>query len=291
MTGNSYSQNKEMHEIVPASLNGWESDGDGVYYDSSNLYDYIDGGAEVYLAFNFRKLFACQYEKPGQPAIIVDLFDMGSPMDAYGVYFNDLREGDDAGIGQNSEWMDGSLFFHKGGYFVSIISFDETEEAWKTVRDLGKYLDDKIEAEEFTPGLIQFIPPDLNIISQIQYFHVWQSLNTYYYLASENILNLDKDTEGILAKFRIDDSSEKSQDKATLIIIKYPSQEKTVKSSDEFKSVFLPDADETGISALESSLYAGAKRFDNHIIILLDVNNSTDIEKIFQDIRSMFENK
>ena len=293
MTTNSFSQLQEMQNMLPASMNGWESEGDGEFYNPSNLYDYIDGGAEVYLAFNFKSLFTRTYKKPGEPEIIVDLFDMGRPEDAFGVYFNDKREGKSAEIGENSEWMDGSLFFHKGRYFVSILPFDDNQEIRDVVRELAKHLEAEIEAEDFQPELVRLIPSDRKIAPQIQYFHVWNSLNTYHYLANENILNLNITTEGILGTVYPEYSSNTPPLKSNpiFIIIKYPDEKSASEALANFNKNYLQNTDTKGIAILKNSLYTGAFNKLKYIVIVLDCNSLKEAKLILDSIADKIENK
>jgi len=115
--------------LLPAEVHGWEATGPGQLYDPDSLYEYIDGGAEVYRALNVRAVCARTYARESAPEFTADLFEMGSPADAFGAYHHDMREGEPAGVGQESELADGSLAFWKGPYFVSILLMEEDEAA------------------------------------------------------------------------------------------------------------------------------------------------------------------
>ena len=52
------------------------------------------------------------YQKEGQPEIIVDLFDMGTSQNAYGV-FSHARETVEQNFGQGSQYTEGLLIFWK----------------------------------------------------------------------------------------------------------------------------------------------------------------------------------
>jgi len=110
-------QPMELHQLLPREFSGWEATGSGVVYDRDTLFDYIDGGAELYLAYDFRRMLACRFERDGHPAIVADVFDMGSSEDAFGV-FSTERQDPEAGIGQGSEYAVGLLRFWRGRFFV-----------------------------------------------------------------------------------------------------------------------------------------------------------------------------
>ena len=121
----------ELSAILPFGALGWMSDGDDGSYDADTLFEYINGGAEVYRSFNVKRVFARRYVKDGSEDIIADVFEMNSKDDAFGVFSHDIREGEKAGIGDDSEYTDGMLAFWKGPFFVSIAAMEETESSRK----------------------------------------------------------------------------------------------------------------------------------------------------------------
>ena len=290
MAGAGTTFSTEMSEIVPVSMNGWVCEDNGKYYDPSTLYEYINGGAEVYLAFNFKRLFTRHYLKDGEPDIIVDLFDMGNPDDAIGVYFNDLREGEHAGIAYYSEWMDGSLFFQKNKFFISIISFDKTDEAWQTVRDLAKIISDKIPEGPHVPDLVEYLPENQRNFAFRNYFHLWNSLNSYYYLADDNILDLDLRTRGILAHLQWIDSGF-SANYTLLILIEYPSKESVLPAYTKFRNLYFPKPDKEGIGTYGDGKFGGVFKESNYLIILLYSDYHKVISDYSREIISNLKNK
>jgi hypothetical protein len=87
-----------MAEDIPKEINGWVAHPEVRRYGRKTLFKYIDGGAELYLAYRFHKVYVHTYTKAEEPDIIMDIYDMSTPEDAFGV-FTAEREGDDIGIG------------------------------------------------------------------------------------------------------------------------------------------------------------------------------------------------
>ena len=56
---------EELQLVMPAVLSGWQLQ-EQVIYDSSSLYEYINGGAELYHSYGFNRLLNLRYEDPGQ---------------------------------------------------------------------------------------------------------------------------------------------------------------------------------------------------------------------------------
>jgi len=104
---------KGTSDLWPNEINGWKITEGPVPYDSTTAYKYMNGAAELFIAFNMRTLNVLKYEKTGQPAITLEIFRMAAPEDAYGIF---SFENDDprGSIGQGSEFGGGLLRFWKG---------------------------------------------------------------------------------------------------------------------------------------------------------------------------------
>ena len=201
-----------LETLVPKSVQGWKSGGGDGDYGRKNLYDYIDGEAEVYLAYAFRQAFSRGFVQAGKPAITVDVFDMGKPADAYGI-FSFERESGDVGIGTDSEYSSGLLRFWKGNYFVSILADQETPESKSAVMELGSAIASNIKEDGERPKIVSLLPEQgLNKIS-IRYLHEKPSFDYQYYLWDKNILNLSARTEVVLARY---------QNGSRLMLVQYP---------------------------------------------------------------------
>ena len=135
-------------------------------YGRDKLFDYMDGGAEVYLAFDFREVFVRKYADAAGNEIALDIYDMGSSREAFGIFSFD-RQDPEAGIGQDSEYGLGLLKFRQGRYFVSItVSGDEkaAEKAIQRAEDAlkGKEKLDPAEIERLE-ALVRFSVAQLGV--------------------------------------------------------------------------------------------------------------------------------
>jgi len=127
----------DLATLLPDNVEGWNISEKDNIYDRHNLYNYIDGGAELYLSYGFEKVINRIYTAPGQPDILLDLFDIGTSQDAYGV-FSHSRETEDETFGQGSQYTAGLLLFWKDHYFVSILAHPETEASKKAIFRLAR---------------------------------------------------------------------------------------------------------------------------------------------------------
>lgn len=101
-----------------------------VLYDDKSLYEYIDGGAPLYVARHFRRLAAAELAAPGGAELNADVYDMAAPENAAAIYDAEATPqarpvtGFDAGRAGPM-----SLVFRQGRFYVKLTAFDDRGEA------------------------------------------------------------------------------------------------------------------------------------------------------------------
>jgi len=150
----------KLEELPPQSLDGWSSVKSNIY-TPENLYEYIDGEAEAFLAFDFRSLLSTTYSRNGSGEIAVDIYDMESPKNAFGIY-SSLRYGDlnYVDIGNQGFIAEGELNFWKGRFFVKVIDFNPTDGSAEMIPRFGKFIASKIPDPTTEEYLIRLLPKE-----------------------------------------------------------------------------------------------------------------------------------
>lgn len=222
---------------LPAEIEGWKWDGTELQYNPRTVFDYIDGAGELYLAYGFQNLTVRRFEKPNQPPLTIECYDMGSAEDAYGV-FSFERQEESVGIGQGSEFGGGLLRFWKGKYFVSIYADGEGPEAESAILAMGRDTAAAISATGPQPQLVGLIPgKDVGLVeTSVRYLKSHILLNQRVFIAHENILNLTRHTGAVLAQYGRDTQ------KVQLLLIRYPSATEAGEAYQRFLTAYLPDA-------------------------------------------------
>ena len=105
---------------LPERIGEWKKPANPVIYEGNALYEYIDGAAELYKAFDFIRAITFEYAADKEDTIKVDIFDMGGARGAFGVFAHG-RETLAAEVGQGSEYGGGLLTFWKDRWFVSVL--------------------------------------------------------------------------------------------------------------------------------------------------------------------------
>lgn len=273
---------EKMEKILPKTFRGWDLSGDSERYFPKNLFDYIDGGAELYLSFGFKRLYVFRFHRDSAPPFEVNLFDMGSSEDAFGVFRHDMED-EDVGIGQGSEYGGSWLRFWKGKYYVYIYAEGDDPSTQQNLLALGREIADRIETPGKKPWLVYKIPKQEVIPKSLRFFHNHMCLNYYYYLASENILHLSEKTSGIFIKYKAGDY------KVPLILIEYPNPTQADKAYKGFLANYLPEAGRGEVIQTENGKWTGGIPYGRYLVIVLDAVTQNGARRLIEETRKLLQ--
>jgi hypothetical protein len=269
---------KDLQPDLPMQAGRWSAQTGDRIFDQETIFSYIDGGAEVYKAYNFRQCLSRRYTLSGGPAIILDIFEMGSSEDAYGVFTHDI-DGATVDIGQDGRYRPGWLSFWKSRFFVSIYMEEESTAAEQAVKELGRQVADKIAGHGPKPEILSQLPPAGLLKDRIRYLYHPIVLNYHYYISDENILNISVDTDVALAEYQLGNQA------AQLLLIKYPTSENAAQSQADFLNHYLPDADKKGAALLENGKWAVIHKKGHLLAIVLEADSREYAELLLKNIQ------
>ena len=204
--------------LIPIEAAGWRAVDDGQVYDTESIYSYIDGHAEVYMAYGMARCLSQRYTGPeGEPDIVLDLFEQASPADAFGVFTHD-RDGDEVDIGQGGLYRYGWLSFWKGHWFGSVYAEGESEASKDAVLALGRAVADKIEEVGEVPPLVVELPADGLDPRTVRFLHTQEILNGVVYLGYENALRFGPEVDAVVGRY------ERPEGEGWLLLVDYPDE-------------------------------------------------------------------
>jgi hypothetical protein len=200
-----------------------------------------------------------RFVKQDAPEITVEVFDMDTAQDAYGV-FSHSRETEEPGIGQGYEYRGSLLCFWKGKYFVCVRGERETPESKEAIFKLAREIANKIPALGDKPEIVGFLPPENLSLGSVRFFHSHPSLNYHYFLAEENLLQLNDSTDAVIGRYE--------PGGVHLLCVQYPDSELARKGYDSFISGFIPEGKDTGAGRVENGKWVVADVFANYAIMV-----------------------
>lgn len=269
---------EQLRSGLPEKIMAWSRAGHDNIYTPQTIFDYIDGGAEVYRAYNMRHCLSRRYTAAQRPAIVLDVFDMGTSQDAYGVFTHDPA-GEVVALGQDGRLRPGWANFWKDRFFVSIYAEEETKAAQKAVQTLGEKVDALIAARGARPEIIKRLPPQGLQTTSVRYLHHPVILNYHYYLSDENLLKLSADTEAVLAGYA------RADGRALILLVSYPDKNAAGSASANFSRHYLADADKDGMVLLENQKWAAAKIIGQVLVVVLEADSRRLAASLLQAVK------
>jgi Family of unknown function (DUF6599) len=203
---------------LAAELAEWNADGAVETYDTESIFAYIDGHAEVFLAYGMQRCISRRYVGPeGSGEIIVDLFEMPSAADAYGVFSHD-RAGEEVAVGQGGIFRHGWLSFWKGPWYGSIYSTEGDEGARQAVLDVGAAVADTLEGGGDVPELVNRMPSSGLDPASVCFLRSPQILNAHVFVGGDNLFGLGPGVETVVGKYDLGGAV------AHLVLVQYPDE-------------------------------------------------------------------
>ncbi len=152
---------KALEAILPAECAaGWAMDGKVATYNPENLYKYIDGEAELYMPYGFRKAATVMYVKPGSPdiGIVANIFEMGSLLDAFGIYSNYRSPTlEQTKIGAEGFLDESQLMFYQDRYFVQIEASGTVTQGGSLFRSCAEAISRNLPGGKEKPRELEFL--------------------------------------------------------------------------------------------------------------------------------------
>ena len=103
---------------------GWKQSGQVETYSPGNLFEYIDGGADIYLKYDFEELKVAEYANDKKAQVTVEIYRHKTPTHAFGIYSQErLSNANFLGIGAQGYNEKDILNFLAGPYYVKISAF------------------------------------------------------------------------------------------------------------------------------------------------------------------------
>jgi hypothetical protein len=204
--------------VLPTEAAGWRAVDEGQVYDTETIYNYIDGHAEVYMAYGMVRCLSRRYSGPeGEPDILLDLFEQASPADAFGVFTHD-RDGEEVDVGQGALFRHGWLSFWKGRWFGSVYAEGESEASAEAVLAIGRKTADAIEETGEVPPLVGELPEEGLDNRSVRFLHTQEILNGVVYLGYENVFRFGPEIDAVVGRY------ERAEGSGWLLLVDYPDE-------------------------------------------------------------------
>jgi len=149
--------------LLPVSdrVPGWKLSSGVSTYDAGRLWEYLDGAADAYLAYDFRSLSVAEYSDGDSAAasVVIEAYEMKDPLSAFGIYSSERpRKSNFLRIGGEGYLEDSFLVFWKGVYYFKLSYFSESGAGRNPLADFAKEIEGGVGGDSKEPGFFQVFP-------------------------------------------------------------------------------------------------------------------------------------
>ena len=265
--------------VPPASVGAWSLSGEVRRVEPAGIFDYMDGGGELYLGYRFDHIDVYEYQTKaaGEDAILVEVYSFKGSDDAYGVLSQDWGG---EGVRLAPDWPaderralygSGLLRIWTGDVFVRAMASLETPASREAVLSIGRVLVAG-RALSTPPALVRAVLGEIGgrfraRLDRQVYLRSHLVLNSAYFLATANVLHLGPEVEAVAVPY--DDLREPRQHRrAQLVLVRYASAAAGRLALMHFRSAYLSGAAATDQGAFRVEDGWSAWRLDGRGLTL-----------------------
>jgi hypothetical protein len=244
---------------LPASVDVWARGRAPRRIAAGELFDYMDGAGELYLAYRFDHLDVAEYTAGGGDDLLVELYQMRSSDDAFGLLSTDWG-GQPADFepaatspdnGFTAGWPRalygaGLLRVWSDNLYVRIMATRESEAAARAVFALARGIVQG-RGTPAPPRLAAALPATVGAGFALRrdtvcFLRSHLVLNSAYFLAQENLLALGPDVDAVTARYdRVPQGAPQGATpvRVQVVLARYPDVKRASQAANGFRRTYL----------------------------------------------------
>jgi len=139
-------------------LSGYKKIANYPVFGPENLWDFINGAADTYLAYGFVDLHVVEYKK-GKNVIKLEIYHHKDNTMTFGIYSTERSPNFRfMNLGAQGYITDRAINFFKGNYYVKIRTYSKNEKTLKSAESLALKVADMLEGESRMPAVLSQFP-------------------------------------------------------------------------------------------------------------------------------------
>ncbi|GEM_PF-169026 len=204
-------------EMILPELKGFKKITNYPVFVPDNLWDFINGAADTYLALGFVDLHVAEYKK-GKDVIKLEVYRHSDPVNAFGIYASERSPTYSYfDIGAQGYKVEGVINFFTGNYYVKLRTYSEKPKTIQALETLASRVESMLAGEKKMPEVLSLFPGEGKKINEETYIN--ESVLGYSYL-----------NRAFRANYQT------GNDNFSIYLLKSPSAELTVNSAKRYLS-------------------------------------------------------
>jgi hypothetical protein len=155
-----FSTSSPAQDLVYPVLKGFRIKTDYPVYLPDNLWDFIDGAADAYLAYGFIDLHVAEYKKR-KAVIKLEIYRHSDNTMAFGIYSSERSPSFRfINLGAQGYIADGAINFFKGNYYVKIKTYSKKAKVLQAEESLAERVAGMLTGETSMPAMLSQFPSE-----------------------------------------------------------------------------------------------------------------------------------
>lgn len=278
---------QEIEKLIPtlSDLEGWKMTAEPKVYIGDNLFDLIDGGADLYLEYGFDRVVTVHYADPALNNIQIEIYEMIDAPSAYGIFSITQQAVEwSKQYGNLSAVKEEYISFWKNKYYV-ILSWSSRQHLDEPLlAKLANMIAQKIAEKGTYPDLLlgfQVLDPGRKVI----FLKGNLALSNFYYFDYRDI-------------FMLREALACNLEGHNRIIVKYPDQSKALEALAGSKQSITSNRRFTDVTMAFQGFSCKdnkgnlilIRQIENYLAILVALDNSISLIPYMDDVTQKIEN-
>lgn len=151
----------EAKDFKFPEIAGWKKSGEVETFIPKNLYEYINGAADLYLMYDFQELKVAEYQNEKKASVTVDVYRHKTSLLAFGIYSQERLSGASfLDIGVQGYYEKGFLNFLVGPYYVKLSTVNTGPEDRDVLVAFAKNVVENLGPKGPLPAILSFFPTE-----------------------------------------------------------------------------------------------------------------------------------
>jgi hypothetical protein len=271
---------EEAMRLLPSAeeTGDWQPTGNAESFSGEQLFDHIDGGADIYFEYGFATLITQQYKKDDK-AVSVEVYLMDDPAAAYGIYsYNRHPSLSPVEVGSDATIHPNGLFFWQDKYYVDIRQMGAATILPDEFMALAKAISRKIGVTAERPSVMKRLPKGSMVPHSDVFARGKLAINNQVFIAEEDLFGLGKGEVAAIARYKID------QPEFSLVIAEYKSAETCENAFRRFRDHFLGSGstkENTFAIQAQPGKYFAVRKMGNTLVVVANADSQKNAVEMF----------
>ncbi len=156
-----WASNSDKIAFTFPEVAGWRQTGEIQTFRPETLFEYINGGADLYLTYDFQELRVAEYSTEKKASVTIEVYRHRTPTLAFGIYSQErLPDADFRDIGAQGYIEPNVLNFLAGSYYVKISSIHTGSEDREILMSFAKRISENLREKGALPSILTSFPEE-----------------------------------------------------------------------------------------------------------------------------------